>query len=375
MQIENKIRGSLIGGAIGDALGYPVEFLSENQIFAIYGKDGITSYGTDDKTGKAQISDDTQMTLFTANGLLVGETRQRLRGIGGIPHVYIPYSYRDWYFTQEMTYEEFREKRENGYQCTSWLCDIRELFNIRAPGNTCISVTSRDRFGSVGEPVNDSKGCGGIMRVAPLALHYGSMSIGELDMEAAEIAALTHGHSLGFMPAAVLNHILSRIVYHNRRGDSLKEIVLDARDKVHQLFEKDKHIEYLVELITMAVDLSENSNDDIQNIHELGEGWVAEETLAIAIYCSLKYQNDFSKGIIAAVNHNGDSDSTGAVTGNILGAWLGFDMIEEKWKKNLELFEVIDEMALDLFHGCEMTENEHFVDEIWKRKYVDMRRK
>ena len=55
---------------------------------------------------------------------------------------------------------------------------------------------------------------------------------------------------------------------------------------------------------------------------------MAEETLAIAIYCSLKYQNDFSKGIIAAVNHSGDSDSTGAVTGNILGALLGFDAIE-----------------------------------------------
>ena len=83
-------------------------------------------------------------------------------------------------------------------------------------------------------------------------------------------------------------------------------------------------------MIDLAIELSENDADDLENINRLGKGWVAEETLAIAIYCSLKYQNDFSKGIIAAVNHSGDSDSTGAATGNILGAALGYDKIEDK---------------------------------------------
>ena len=124
----------------------------------------------------------------------------------------------------------------------------------------------------------------------------------------------------------------------------------------------------------LTVELSENGDTDIENIHKLGEGWVAEETLGIAIYCSLKYQNDFSKGIISAVNHKGDSDSTGAVTGNILGAWLGFEAIDEKWKKNIELYDVIDEMALDLCHGCAMSEYGHYRDEIWMTKYIDMRR-
>lgn len=69
--------------------------------------------------------------------------------------------------------------------------------------------------------------------------------------------------------------------------------------------------------------------------------------LAIAIYCSLRYKDDFSSGIIAAVNHDGDSDSTGAITGNILGALVGYDAIEEKWKQNLELADIILEMADD----------------------------
>ena len=75
------IRGCIFGGAVGDALGYPVEFLTEEAIFRRYGAKGITAYEKDPASGKALISDDTQMSLFTANGLLVGETRGRMRGI------------------------------------------------------------------------------------------------------------------------------------------------------------------------------------------------------------------------------------------------------------------------------------------------------
>lgn len=102
--------------------------------------------------------------------------------------------------------------------------------------------------------------------------------------------------------------------------------------------------------------MSENDASDLNNIHQIGEGWGGEETLGIALYCSLKYQNDFSKGVITAVNHKGDSDSTGAVTGNILGALLGYAAIEDKWKKDIELSDVIWEMADDLCHGCQMGE-------------------
>ena len=79
-------------------------------------------------------------------------------------------------------------------------------------------------------------------------------------------------------------------------------------------------------------------------------------TLGISLYCALKYQNDFSAGIIAAVNHKGDSDSTGAVTGNILGALLGYNAIDDQWKEDLELSDVILEIADDLCHGCQISE-------------------
>ena len=173
------------------------------------------------------------------------------------------------------------------------------------------------------------------------------------------------------MPAAVLTQIINRRVFPGKEM-SLKEIVIEAKKTAEKLFEGDKHIDELSVIIDQAIRLSENKYSDLNNIHRLGEGWVAEETLAIAIYCALRHQGDFSAGIIAAVNHKGDSDSTGAVTGNILGALLGYDAIDEKWKKDLELHDVIIEMADDICHGCQMSEYSDYEDPDWFRKYIGM---
>ena len=374
----DKIRGSLAGGAVGDALGYTVEFWGEEQIFGKYGERGITEYELDSFTEKALISDDTQMTLFTANGLLVGDTRGAMRGIQGWPRHYVTQAYQDWLYTQECPFDKQKiQDRRGNYSCRSWLADVPELYSSRAPGNTCLSALSAQKNGKdfvndyVKEPQNQSKGCGGIMRVAPVALNYKHMEMGTLDMEGAQIAAITHGHSLGYMPAAIVTHIINCIVFGEEKK-TLKNIVIEARDKVAEIFRGDRHLKELTDIIDLAIELSGNEADDLDNIHRLGEGWVAEETLGIALYCALRHQDDFSAGVISAVNHKGDSDSTGAVTGNILGALLGYDAIEEKWKTNLELIDVIIEMADDLCHGCQMSEFGHYDDPDWIRKYICM---
>ena len=375
----DAIRGCIFGGAVGDALGCPVEFMQEEQIFRKYGEDGITAYEKDRASGKALISDDTQMTLFTANGLLVGDTRGAMRGIQGKPRGYVMNAYKDWLKTQESsTTDVNRHERCTESGGFSWLMDVPELYSRRAPGITCISALQdgREYDDYVKAKRNHSKGCGGIMRVAPLAVNYRMNDIQKLDMEGAQLAAITHGHSLGYMPAAVLVHIINRVVFPPEgKKMSLKEIVLEARDTVASIFKGDSHLQELVDIIDRAVMLSENdATDDLDNIHELGEGWVAEETLGISLYCALRHQDDFSAGVIASVNHNGDSDSTGAVTGNILGALLGYGAIADGWKKDLELSDVILEMADDLCHGCPMDEYGHYEDPEWVSKYVDMRR-
>jgi len=93
------------------------------------------------------------------------------------------------------------------------------------------------------------------------------------------------------------------------------------------------------------------TNDVLIIEDKLGGGWVAEETVAIAVYCSLAHFNDFEKAMVAAVNHSGDSDSTGAVTGNLLGVVFGYEALPDFYKEDLELHDVILHIADDLYNG------------------------
>lgn len=332
---SDQIRGSLLGGAMGDALGYPVEFLRRSSILKRYGEKGITAYEYDRIQGKALISDDTQMTLFTAEGMLAAAAAQEQKPL----YSYVAAAYQNWLITQEQNVVSPVEG--------SALMLVPELYSRRAPGNTCLSALYEARLrplkdDPLSEACNHSKGCGGIMRVAPLGLCLADPK--EAAMEGARMAAITHGHPLGYLPAAMLCYILSRIIYPARSA-SLEEIVFEALQAVCGLFPTLSHLDRLRRLTEHAVLLAKNGAEDAENISLLGEGWVGEETLAISLYCALRYEQDFSAGLIASVNHDGDSDSTGAVTGNLLGALHGYDALEEKWKQNLELKEVLLETA------------------------------
>lgn len=364
MKRLNKFRGCLIGGAVGDALGYPVEFMKMHNIKTIYGEKGIRKLEISEN--KALISDDTQMTLFTANGLLNATTAQRLNGheLNIINHV--REAYFDWWITQNC-YEMHDHKNK------TWLCNIPELYNLRAPGNTCLMGFNDDYNGSINKPINNSKGCGGVMRVAPIGLYLDSVNsnwtIEEIDMLGAKVAALTHGHPLGYISAAMLVHIVNRCIYSDMK---LKEIVTEALDKINELFYDCNYLTEFNAIINKAIRLSEENMLDYDAIKQIGQGWVAEEALAIAIYSSLKYSGDFKEAIICAVNHDGDSDSTGSITGNILGSYLGLENISsrELWSK-LELKDVIIEIADDLYNGCLISRYSSTKDKIWELKYVD----
>lgn len=356
MRDLDKFKGCLLGGAVGDALGYAVEFMSASSIFQKYGESGITEYRL--RHGVAEISDDTQMTLFTATGLLLAATRR------GRYTDYIALSYRDWYRTQT---ERYPLPGKDRY---SWLVNLPEMFSRRAPGSTCLSALAQDENGTVERPLNQSKGCGGVMRVAPVGLYFCDTGVEpeKIDRIGAEAAALTHGHELGYIPAAMLTHIFLRIV---QNGDSVRDAVTDAMGAMKKIFPRAKHLDELLSLIQRAVELSEVRLDDLDAIRELGEGWVGEEALAIAVYCAMKYPNDFEKCVVAAVNHDGDSDSTGSIAGNILGASLGLGAIPQKFTDDLELRDVILEIAQDLHRDCRSPHHAP-QDALWESKYVSM---
>ena len=332
-----RVAGSLVGGAAGDALGYPVEFLDADAIFREFGEAGITQYALAGDV--ACISDDTQMTLFTADGLLRAEERC----VEPTPQDYVQgiyEGYRNWLCTQD------EDERLPDDIAPSPLLRVAALRERRAPGNTCLSALRSGERGSLFNRLNNSKGCGGIMRIAPVPLllsHRPRMSRADADMVAAQAAALTHGHPLGYMPAAFTAHVIGELM----RGSALPAAVDDALQAVRLLFAEGAKRSYFAGLIGRAKELAADSAvcDDLDAIRELGGGWVAEETAAIAVYCALRHAGSFEDAIVAAVNHDGDSDSTGAVTGNIMGALLGIRAIPPKFTDALELKDVLLEYA------------------------------
>ena len=350
--VINRVKGSLIAGAAGDALGYVVEFMRLGDIKETYGENGITEYDLKPKflsqSGMGFISDDTQMTLFTANGILMHDANH-----DNSLAYYVYLAYLDWMMTQTDTdrliMQAYKRKKAK-YAHYTWLYEIPELHHRRAPGNTCMTALMSGEMGTIKAPLNDSKGCGGVMRVAPVALRYipeNDDDFRTIDTYGAEIAAITHGHDLGWLPAALLTHIIARVM----QDCPLTEAIRDAVKMNQDLFSgiiSGKHFDEMNDLIEFAIKLARSNHDDARNIHEIGGGWTGDEALAIALYCALKYHDDFSQALIASVNHSGDSDSTGAVAGNIIGAMLGYDAIADKWKDNLELKNIILELADDL---------------------------
>ena len=345
--LQDRIRGSLIGGAIGDALGYPVEFMGVGRIQAEYGQRGITRLNTqqfwvgDDKqSGKAVVSDDTQMTLFTAVGLLNAK-RLDVEMKYGICRAYI-----EWYLTQT-------GKKSNKYN-DCWISGVPELNARRAPGNTCMSALHAIYNG--GEPNNYSKGCGGVMRVAPIPLYAAvdsRMEILDADRLAGDAAEITHQHPLGFISAALMSHVIYRLALDPEpTQEGMKGYIREGIAEIRELYKAyPSDVEEMAELAELAIFLLDNGKSDLENIGCLGEGWTGDEALAIALYCALKHFDSFEDAMIAAVNHRGDSDSTGAVTGNILGAALGYDEIPGFFKDDLEMHDLILHMADDLYRG------------------------
>ena len=351
---KNRIIGSLIGGAIGDALGYQIEFKRN-----IHEKE-VTQY----KDDKGIISDDTQMTLFTANGLLWRETRGVMKGVAPSPSDAVYEAYLDWLDTQNNT--------DNHKNKISWIKDIKELNIPRAPGNTCISALSSGKKGTIENPINDSKGCGGIMRVAPLGLYMRNPEYA--GKFAAEISAITHGHPLANIPSYVFATMIYFILNeHLNIEESLNRAMIQYKEKFN-IYDK-KYNKYFEELVKKAIELSKDNISDLDAIYQLGEGWVAEETFAIAIYSCLKYQNSFENAIICAINHNGDSDSTGALTGNIMGVYLGYNSIPKYYIDHLELKEVIYELGEDLSTPIPVGEYNENNDECWLSKYLYCKKK
>ncbi len=341
--LTSRLRGSMLGGAIGDALGAPIEFLKWPAIRARFGARGLDhfepAYGHPPIPGA--ITDDTQMTLFTAEGLIRAELRGAASGSCHVPSV-VHHAYRRWLLTQGESWAEGAGGEGEGdspWQADGWLIGETFLHARRAPGNTCLAALRvPGPYGRLAE--NDSKGCGGVMRVAPVGFLFRAAEGVAVFRMGVEVAALTHGHPAGQLSAGVLAAAIHAIVHEGR---SLPE-ALDAATAI--LREAPVHAETLYPLAAARA-LAAQGEPTAERVESLGGGWVAEEALAIAVYAALSFPDDLRAALVLAANHSGDSDSTAAICGNLLGAALGEAALPGDWLAELEGRAVIERLADD----------------------------
>jgi len=314
----DAVAGCLLGGAVGDALGAVVEFASLDEIRRRFGPAGLVDFPADG----GHITDDTQMTLFTAEGLIRARRRYDTRRID-YADVELWSAYRRWLATQG----EGKNGGDGG-----GLIDEPVLRHRRAPGNTCLSALIGNEPGFVERPVNNSKGCGGVMRVAPVGLVARDPS--GLGIAS---AALTHGHPSGYLAAGAAADVIARL----RAGQELRPAVEAAAGSVSTWAGHEETVAALRGARSLA---EQEPVPTPEAVATLGQGWVAEEALAIAVYCALTGAT-FEAAVLAAINHSGDSDSTGAITGNLLGAAGGRSAVPEQWITAVAERAVVERMA------------------------------
>ena len=304
-----KYEGCLIGIAIGDSLGAPVEGFTLGEIRSRYGVDGIRDF--DEFRGFAEgfYTDDTQMSLATAHGIIDAE-KQKLEGDESDAAWSVYNRYLQWLDTQ------------------------RDPELRRGPGRTCLDALGSGIMGTLEDKINDSKGCGGVMRTVPAGLAYPPGKAFENGMR---FAAITHGHPSGYLSAGFLADTIARLM----KRKSIEEAI-EQSSKL--LIGYDGHEETL-EKINLALELVENQHTVEFSVNTIGQGRVGEEALAIAVYCALTFPDSWEEGVLAAVNHSGDSDSTGSITGAIMGATLGIGAIPGRWVRDVENSKEILELA------------------------------
>lgn len=317
-----RILGGLLGGALGDAFGYPLEFRSWAQIHETFGEAGMTEPRVRD--GRLHVSDDTQMTLFTADGLLAavaaGSPEAPDRPLARIRHAYLAW---------------FRTQRDEWALGARDIRQYRELWAVRAPGSTCLAALKAGARGTPSQPINDSKGSGAVMRVAPIGL------MPALDADAAfhlahAAAALTHGHPAGRLSAAAFASLLRDLLADTPLTAALR--------RMERRLETTTDGEEVLPKVRAARALAASDAPAHEAITTLGQGWQGDEALAIGLYAALK-ADSFEDALRLAANHDGDSDTTAALAGQIWGTLYGVEVLTNAWVWRLDVLEPLCDVA------------------------------
>ncbi len=297
----DKAKGTVLGLAIGDAFGRPVEFINLPEIKKHYGESGIS-----DLPDPALFTDDTQMSIAIAEALIKSGDKDLETIMASVKDEFV----------------EWRHSPENN----------------RAPGNTCLEGVSRLERGAhwAESGIAESKGCGSAMRVAPIGYLYQN-DPEKLKSVAHATGTCTHGHRTADAACIGVAYLV-KLALDGVPPDKMIPELLSFTSGISGEF--DKAILKVEECLPWG--------NEERALKYLGEGWVGEEAVALALYCFLRYPDSYEKAVIRGANTNGDSDSIACIAGSISGAYLGIDAIPDEWVKRIEKSDYLEALAVQL---------------------------
>lgn len=336
METVDRFMGAMTGSAVGDALGFLIEFMTMKNIQKKYGPYGLRTVLKLECNGKKGIiSDDTQIALFTADGLLWANEQDE-PAIKGIYR-----SLMRWYYTQTERIVRPEQgawnrcqphETRHGYEMMA----EKELFARRSPGKACLVSLATGNLFSLAQRPNQCQGSTVLSRAIPLGLWYGG------DPEAAfatavDAAVLTHGHPHAYYGAGTLAAIISLLAVG-------KEMSASFAESLRILQHQGEGSETVLKAVIHAVDEAVTDRNPVRAMKKIGLGWKADEALALAVYCVLK-TSSLKDAVLMACNQDGDSDTCGALCGAMTGAMYGAASVPKHWLRNLECLPLLQKLT------------------------------
>jgi ADP-ribosylglycohydrolase len=305
----DKAEGVIFGLAVGDALGWPTEFIKLPEIKKRYGQNGISEL-----PDPALFTDDTQMSVAITEALVrVGE--------------------KDIESIMEAVREEF----------IRWL---HSPDNNRAPGGTCLKGVANMEKGIhwTKSGIAGSKGCGSAMRAAPIGYLYQN-DPDKLREVAHATGICTHGHPTADAACIGAAYLVKLALDGTRPEDMITELLRFTSGISGEFDEAILKVSKCIEQESRLPNSPVPPFADTLIPPTLGEGWVGEEAVALGLYCFLRYPGDYVKTVLRGANTNGDSDSIACISGSIGGAYLGSGAIPAAWIKDIEKADYLEDLA------------------------------
>lgn len=340
--LDDRFKGVMLGLAIGDAFGYPIELMDYDSICERFEKKGCLDLAVSKKTGTALFTDDTQLSLFTADGLLWAHSAGADDGRANYED-YIFLAYQVWLYTQTKTvagkeYAWLFDPNENPYKLR--LLKAKGLYKKRTADTKNIDALLKIRnmeYGTPENPKNDNKDNGAVKRVAPVGLYFYNDTKKAFDM-GCRAAAITHGSPVGYIAAGCYAALIAEIVSGAEIEDAV-HTVIDLLSGVKDGEILKKTLQYALELV------GNESVEPRAAVKKMGYGFEAYEALAIAVYCAVLHYEAPRYAIQLAANHDGASDTCASMTAAIMGAYYGDGGFPKGWADRLQYRNLIASMA------------------------------